>query len=118
MAHFDRYIRFLFVSVLVCCSSLVQADTIDDFIFAVKFNDVKTVQALLKKGMDVNASEPTRGETAIMIALREQSMQVFDALLQDPNLQLEVRANNGDTALMFKLSRQFAGGESVDCCGG
>ena len=101
MAHFDRYIRFLFVSVLVCCSSLVQADTIDDFIFAVKFNDVKTVQALLKKGMDVNASEPTRGETAIMIALREQSMQVFDALLQDPNLQLEVRANNGDTALML-----------------
>ena len=101
MAHFYRYLRFLFVSVLVCCSSLVQADTTDDFIFAVKFNDVKTVQALLKKGMDVNVSEPIRGETAMMIALRENSMQVFDALLQDPNIQLEVRANNGDTSLML-----------------
>ena len=101
MTHFGRYIRFIFASLLVCCSFLVQADTTDDFIFAVKFNDVKTVQALLKKGMDVNASEPTRGETAMMIALHENSMQVFDALLQDPNIQLEVRANNGDTALML-----------------
>ena len=101
MAHFDQYIRFLFIFVLMCCSPLVHAETAEDFIVAVKFDDVNTVQALLKKGIDVNAGEPVRGETAMMIALRENSMQVFNALLEYPNTQLEVRANNGDTALML-----------------
>jgi ankyrin repeat protein len=96
-----RYICFICVAVLTYGSCVAQANIHEDFIFAVKFDDIKAVQAMLKKGVDVNASEPIRGETALMIALRENSKQVFDALLQSPNIQLEVRANNGDTALML-----------------
>jgi ankyrin repeat protein len=96
-----RYISFLFVSMLTCGASLAQADDTDDFILAVKFDDIKAVQTLLKKGMNVNASEPIRGETVMMISLRENSAQVFDALLHSPNIQLDARANNGDTALML-----------------
>jgi hypothetical protein len=95
------YTKFIFLCVLACCSSLAQADVHDEFMFAVKFDDAKAVQTLLKKGADVNASEPIRGETAMMIALRENSTQVFEALLQHPNIRLEARASNGDTALML-----------------
>ncbi len=81
--------------------SHARANEQDDFLFAVKFNDVATVNALLDGGMDVNVAEPTRGETALMIALREKSMKVFKALLTRKGIQLEARARNGDTALMI-----------------
>ena len=91
----------LFFYALACSCSIAHADAYDDFIIAVKFNDLKAVQTSLTKGMDVNASDPIRGETAMMIALRENSIQVFEALLHHSNIQLEARANNGDTALML-----------------
>lgn len=73
----------------------------DDFLFAVKFNDVRTVQSLLAKGMDANTLEAERGETVLMIALREKSMKVVELLLKQPEIKLEARAQNGDTALML-----------------
>ena len=100
-SHIRVIIYTLWFCALACSPFLAQADVRDDFIFAVKFDDIKAVQLLLKKEIDVNASEPIRGETAMMIALRENSTQVFEALLQHPNIQLEARANNGDTALML-----------------
>ena len=100
-SHIRVIICTLWFCALACSPFLAQADVRDDFIFAVKFDDIKAVQLLLKKEIDVNASEPIRGETAMMIALRENSTQVFEALLQHPNIQLEARANNGDTALML-----------------
>jgi ankyrin repeat protein len=109
MAHFDRLfaglayrsVSLIFFSVLISLASVARADATDDFILAIKFDDVKAVQTLLKKGMDINVSEPIRGETAMMIALRENSTKVFDALLHDRNIRLEARAHNGDTALML-----------------
>jgi uncharacterized protein len=97
----QRYLGRVFLCVLCCFASLAQADSYDDFIFAVKFNDMKTVQALLNKGMNANATEAMRGETVMMIALREKSTIVFEALLKHPDIKLEARANNGDTALML-----------------
>lgn len=94
-------LRSLFFCALLGAGAVAQADSYEDFIFAVKFNDVSTVQALLGKGMDVNATEPVRGETVMMIALREKSGKVFDTLLLHPDIKLEARADNGDTALML-----------------
>lgn len=82
-------------------TSQAQASAYDDFMFAVKFNDARTVQTLLGKGMDPNAVEAVRGETVMMIALREKSMKVFDVLLKHIDIRLEARAHNGDTALML-----------------
>jgi len=73
----------------------------DDFIFAVKFNDVSTVRTLLQRGMDPNSVEPLRGESALMVAIREKSMNVVDLLLSASDIMLEQHARNGDTALML-----------------
>ena len=105
--------RLYFWSLLCCvfASSVsvahnAQADTYEDFIFAVKFDDVQTVQALLKKGVDVNSTESVRGETVMMIALREKSNKVFEILLKHTDLKLEARADNGDTALILAMYLQ------------
>jgi ankyrin repeat protein len=82
-------------------SGSAHAAAYDDFLFAVKFNDVRTVQNLLAKGMDANTLEAERGETVLMIALREKSMKVVELLLKHPEIKLEARAHNGDTALML-----------------
>ncbi|MFZ6861027.1 ankyrin repeat domain-containing protein [Undibacterium sp. Ji67W] len=73
----------------------------DDFIFAVKFNDVTTVRSLLQRGMDPNSVDTLRGESALMIAIREKSMKVVDTLLSASDIKLEQHARNGDTALML-----------------
>jgi len=77
------------------------AGAYDDFLLAVKFDDVDVVRTLLQRGFDPNTAEEARGETGIMMALRDNSMKVFDVLLAAGDLKLEARARNGDTALMI-----------------
>lgn len=72
-----------------------------DFFRAVKIDDAKTVASLLARGLDPNLIEPERGETGLIIALRDNSMKVFNTLLKSDQLDLEVKAFNGDNALMI-----------------
>lgn len=78
-----------------------RAGAYDDFFRAVKIDDAKTVASLLARGLDPNLIEAERGETGLMIALREGSMKVFDVLLRSQQLDPEVKAFNGDNALMI-----------------
>lgn len=82
-------------------SSHAFADDQEDLLFAVRFDQVSDVQNFLKRGMNVNAVEATRGETLLMVALREDSKKVFPVLLAHKDIALEARAANGDTILML-----------------
>ncbi|MFZ6686338.1 ankyrin repeat domain-containing protein [Undibacterium sp. SXout11W] len=94
----------------------------DDFIFAVKFNDAATVSSLLQRGMDPNSVDALRGESALMIAIREKSIKVIETLLNAPDIKLEQHARNGDTALMLAsflgdidvVKKLFAAGAEVN----
>ncbi|WP_170133401.1 ankyrin repeat domain-containing protein [Undibacterium pigrum] len=87
---------------MLCLSSACAfADDHDDLIFAVRFDQVNKVNDLVKRGLSVNATESTRGETLLMIALREKSKKVFHYLLDHKDIKLEARAANGDTILML-----------------
>ncbi|RJF95834.1 ankyrin repeat domain-containing protein [Noviherbaspirillum saxi] len=77
------------------------AGAYDDFFRAVKIDHVAVVKSLLARGLDPNLIEAERGETGLMLALREKSMGVFELLLNAPAIDLEVQAFNGNTALMF-----------------
>lgn len=81
--------------------SLSFAAAYDDFFKAVKFDDASQVKSLLQRGMDPNSVEQVRGETGLMLALRNNSMKTFDVLLNARGVNLEMRAKNGDTALMI-----------------
>ncbi len=100
-AQWKFFLSSLACTCLILLSPGVWADDLDDLVFSVRFDKVDAVNELLQRGMSVNSVEATRGETLLMIALREKSKKVFLALLENKDVQLEARARNGDTALML-----------------
>lgn len=82
-----------------------------DFYRAVQMDDLKTVKSLLAAGVDPNRQNPLGGEPALVLAVREGSMRVLQALLDQPGIELDAPALNGNTALMmaaFKRNRPAA----------
>ena len=71
-----------------------------DFFRAVQMDDARTVQSLLGK-VDPNAQNPIGGEPALVLAVRENAMQVFDTLLRYKGTNVDATAMNGNTALMM-----------------
>jgi ankyrin repeat protein len=94
--------RLLLSALAVCCMPAVAlAGSYDDYFRAVQLDDVGTVRRLLAKGFDPNTIEEHRGDTGLVLALREDSMRVFKVLLDAPGVDLEVKSMNGDNALMI-----------------
>jgi ankyrin repeat protein len=82
-----------------------------DFFRAVQMDDAGTVKSLLAAGVNPNQPNPAGGEPALVLAVREGSMRVFQVLLDQPGIQLDAPAMNGNTALMmaaFKRNRPAA----------
>ena len=81
------------------------------FFRAVQVDNVSAVKEMVGKEVNPNEINPVGGEPALVLAVREGSMRVFDALLAHPGLDLEARAMNGNTALMmaaFKNNKRAA----------
>jgi ankyrin repeat protein len=98
----SRFAALLCGFVMLCFMSLnASAGAFDDFFKAVKMNDADRVVALLKRGLDPNLVEADRGETGLMLAAREKAMKVFDVLVNARGTDIEIKARNGDTALMI-----------------
>lgn len=72
----------------------------DEFFKLVQMNDYRRLPKLLASGMNPNVVESKRGETGLMLAIREESMNSFEVLLNARGIDLNLRARNGDTALM------------------
>lgn len=80
---------------------LAWAGAYDDFFHAVQANDAAAVKSLFARGLDPNLIEGERGDTGLILAVRENSMDVFRVLLNAPGIDLEATARNGDNALMI-----------------
>lgn len=89
------------IAVLASLPHLAVAGAYEDFFQAVKTDNAKQIKSLLARGFDVNAVEPERGDTGLILALRENAMMAFDVLLNTEGIDIERRARNGDTALMI-----------------
>jgi ankyrin repeat protein len=77
-----------------------QADDAFDYFRAVQFDDAPTIKRLLPT-LGPNQREEFRGENGLILALREDAMRAFQLLLDTPGIDIELRANNGNTALMM-----------------
>lgn len=82
-------------------AQVAMADPVGDFFLAVKIDNARTVKSLGGSEVDLNMADPVSGETALILAMREDSMNVFKVLLADPRVKLELTAPNGNTALML-----------------
>ena len=95
-----------FFAIALCLSVMIGAQpafagAYDDFFQAVKVDHPELIKSLLDRGLDPNMVEPERGENGLILALRNGSMRVFNLLLNAPDIDIELKARNGDTALMI-----------------
>lgn len=95
--------RFVAVcgALLAAAALPASAGAYDDFFKAVKIDNASAVSALLARGFDPNAIEPERNDTGLILALRENSLKVFEVLLDAKEIDLEAKSRNGDNALMI-----------------
>lgn len=68
---------------------------------AVQIDDDRAVKAVLARGLDPNLHDPARGETGLIIAIRNDAMRVARLLLAQPALKVDEQSPNGNTALMM-----------------
>ncbi len=96
--NWRHVLLWLAASLLAPCAL---AGSWDSFFRAVKVDNDREVQALLQRGLDPNLIEDGRGDSGLILALRENSMRVVRVLLSSPQIDLEQKSNNGDNALMI-----------------
>ena len=99
-SHWRRDL-FIAMSAFFMLPSFAFAGAFDAFFQAVKIDHVSVVEKLLLRGFDPNTIEDVRGDTGMILALREGSMSVFSLLLNASDINVEAKAFNGDTALMI-----------------
>jgi ankyrin repeat protein len=90
----------LAVALVGCAAPGPQGDAVS-FFRAAQLDNVSAMRTLLKEGIDPNLTEHQRGDTGLILALREDANKVFVLLLEQPTLKLEATSGNGDTALMM-----------------
>ena len=101
LINLKSWATLLLVVVLSGCATPgAQADA-HAFFRSAQLDDARTIRNLLAAGLDPNLTEPQRGDTGMILALREDANKVFSVLLEQPTLNLEATSGNGDTALMM-----------------
>lgn len=100
---FRKFRHSILLGALVCACLPVsaRADAVEDFFKAAEMDNAGDVRDFLRKGGNPNIGEKYRGDTGLMVALLEGSMRVFDVLVNAPNIDLEARSRNDNTALMI-----------------
>ena len=101
MRHYFKSICYLVVAI---ASSSACAGVYEDFFQAVNRDDGNTVAMLVKRGFDPNSRDP-EGQTAMHLALRDQSPQVAQALWSSPALDIDAVNASGETPLMMAALR-------------
>lgn len=98
-----RSLQHFMFFLMLCLGAmpLARADDLTEFFRVIQVDNAGAVDKFLARGIDVNARDPRSGETAMIVALREDSMSVFKVLAAHPRVELELAAPNGNTALMM-----------------
>lgn len=98
--HF-RYVVYLAVTAFI---SSANAGAYEDFFLAVNRDDGDTVTKLVLRGFDPNARSP-EGQTALHLALRDQSTRVATALFAERSLDVNVLNASAESPLMMAALR-------------
>lgn len=92
--------RTLGAATLAVAATLAHAAPADDMRKAVEFDDAKTVQKLLAKGVDPNLVDKA-GNPMLVVALREKSTKAATALIKAKDIDLDKANPAGETPLMM-----------------
>lgn len=101
MRHYLRIASYLFVLLI---SFDARSQAYEDFFQAVNRDDGRTVSQLLERGFDPN-SRNAQGQTALHLALRDNSPRVSEALWRSKTLEADTVNGNDETPLMMAALR-------------
>jgi ankyrin repeat protein len=101
MKYYFRNLLYLFVVVGVSCA---RAGSYEDFFIAINRNDDWSVSRLLERGFDPN-SRDSKGQTGLILALRDDSQRVAEALWKSQALDVNVQNASAETPLMMAALR-------------
>lgn len=101
-----NYIRYLVYLYVLLGFSVANSGSYADFFVALQRDDAAAVRTLLKRGFDPNTVNP-KGSPALIVALREPSLNVVTALLENPLTQVEVRTAQDESALMLAALKGY-----------
>lgn len=103
--HNMLFLNKLITKLLLLCGlffvlPLAQAQTVDDLWIYVKNNRTADVQQLLRRGLDPNTTT-NMGNPIIMQAIRDDSWDVFDLVMKQPNTNINIMNGYQETPLMY-----------------
>lgn len=82
-----------------------QSDDEVDFFRALQLDAVGRVRTALLRGVSPNARD-SNGETGLIVAMRYESLNSARVLMDQPGIDIEAKAPNGNTALMMAAFRK------------
>lgn len=97
-------LRLWVLACVVLLAAPAHAGAYEDFLVAVKRDDVLTVERLLARGFDPNAVDP-EGVPVLVLAMREQAYRVGQVLARQPQIAIDRASPIGETALMVAAHR-------------
>jgi len=98
--HFKLFVYLI----LVVAFSCARAGSYDDFFTAIKQDDAKTIEALLKRGFDANTIDPA-GNHGLFLALKEGALKAAGVLVAWPKTKVEWRSAKDESPLMMAALR-------------
>ena len=94
--HFKKALYLI----VMAASFAAHAGSFEDFFRAVRGDNAGGVRSLLQRGFDPNTRDE-HGQTGLLIALREPSPKVVQALLESPQTNVDLANAKDETPLML-----------------
>jgi ankyrin repeat protein len=105
MKYYFRKALYLFVFTGLFSA---HAGSYDDFFTAIKRNDSSKVSRIIGRGFDVNTLND-KGESGLLLAVRESSLNVIEVLLASANIKVESRSAQDESPLMLAAINGLTG---------
>jgi ankyrin repeat protein len=98
--HFFFYKKIVVLAVFALLSTGLKAGSFDDFFGAARTDNESAMVNLAFRGFDLNTRD-AKGESGLLVALRQGSLKVADFLLQQNVVDVEARNLAGESPLMM-----------------
>ncbi|HYF43521.1 MAG TPA: ankyrin repeat domain-containing protein [Ramlibacter sp.] len=95
-----KHLRFVLYLIAAIGFSAAFAGAYEDFFTAIKRDEPRVVQDLLRRGFDPNTPSP-EGLHGLYLALREPALKVAEVLIDWPKTHLEARTPEDESPLMM-----------------
>jgi len=84
------------------------AGSYEDFLRALRLDEPETLRRLQRQGFDFNTRDEG-GQPGLLLALRSDSLRAAEFLIDQPRIDLDALAANGENALMLAALRGHVG---------